>query len=160
MKNIEEYGIRVPQILYPKNMDLSSWSVIACDQYTQDKDYWKKAEENARRKAEEDKKKADEAARKKAEEDRKKAEQTAKQKAEEEKALVAKKEAKEKALAERKAAAAIVEDKRKALAEAQKAYRDELSKFCDKYGAYHYTVKGGDDSIFDLFNRFFDDLWF
>lgn len=48
MKNIEEYGIRVPQILYPKNMDLSSWSVIACDQYTQDKDYWKKAEENAK----------------------------------------------------------------------------------------------------------------
>lgn len=87
-------------------------------------------------------------------------EKVAAKKAEEEKALVAKKEAKEKALAERKAAAAIVEDKRKALAEAQKAYREELSKFCDKYGAYHYTVKGGDDSIFDLFNRFFDDLWF
>ena len=87
-------------------------------------------------------------------------EQIAAKKAAEEKALVAKKEAKEKALAERKAAAAVVEEKRKTLVEAQKAYREELSKFCDKYGAYHYTVKGGDDSIFDLFNRFFDDLWF
>ena len=87
-------------------------------------------------------------------------EQITAKKAAEEKALVAKKEAKEKALAERKAAAAVVEEKRKTLMEAQKAYREELSKFCDKYGAYHYTVKGGDDSIFDLFNRFFDDLWF
>ena len=46
MKTLEEYGIKVPQILLPKNIDLSSWSVIACDQYTQDLDYWKRAEEN------------------------------------------------------------------------------------------------------------------
>jgi uncharacterized protein (DUF1015 family) len=44
MKKIEEYGIRVPEILLPKNIDVKSWSVIACDQYTQDLDYWKKAE--------------------------------------------------------------------------------------------------------------------
>ncbi len=44
MKKIEDFGIRVPEILLPKNIDVSSWSVIACDQYTQDLDYWKKAE--------------------------------------------------------------------------------------------------------------------
>ena len=42
MKKIEEYGIRVPEILLPKNIDVKSWSVIACDQYTQDLDYWKR----------------------------------------------------------------------------------------------------------------------
>ena len=44
MKKIEDFGIRVPEILLPKNIDVSSWSVIACDQYTQDLDYWKRAE--------------------------------------------------------------------------------------------------------------------
>ena len=44
MKKIEEFGLRVPEILLPANVDLSKWSVIACDQYTQDLDYWKKAE--------------------------------------------------------------------------------------------------------------------
>ena len=44
MKKIEEFGIRVPEILLPENIDVKSWSVIACDQYTQDLDYWKKAE--------------------------------------------------------------------------------------------------------------------
>lgn len=47
MKNIEDFGMKVPEILLPKNIDLSTWSVIACDQYTQDKDYWKRAEEKA-----------------------------------------------------------------------------------------------------------------
>ncbi len=47
MKKLEEFGIKIPEILLPKNIDLSSWSVIACDQYTQDKEYWRKAEENA-----------------------------------------------------------------------------------------------------------------
>ncbi len=47
MKNIEEFGLRVPEILLPSKIDLASWSVIACDQYTQDKEYWKKAEETA-----------------------------------------------------------------------------------------------------------------
>ena len=46
MKKIEDFGIRVPEILLPKNIDVKSWSVIACDQYTQDLDYWKKAEAN------------------------------------------------------------------------------------------------------------------
>ncbi len=47
MKTIKELGLRIPEILLPKNINLKTWSVIACDQYTQDKDYWKKAEETA-----------------------------------------------------------------------------------------------------------------
>ncbi len=43
MKNFENLGIAIPQILLPKNIDLTSWSVIACDQYTQDRAYWEKA---------------------------------------------------------------------------------------------------------------------
>ena len=44
MKKLEDFGMKVPEILLPANVDLSKWSVIACDQYTQDLDYWKKAE--------------------------------------------------------------------------------------------------------------------
>ena len=44
MKTLKELGLRVPEILLPANTDLNKWSVIACDQYTQDKEYWKKAE--------------------------------------------------------------------------------------------------------------------
>lgn len=47
MKKLEDLGLRIPEILLPKNIDLSTWSVIACDQYTQDKDYWKNVEEKA-----------------------------------------------------------------------------------------------------------------
>ncbi|WP_191017736.1 DUF1015 domain-containing protein [Treponema zioleckii] len=47
MKTFEKYGVQIPEILLPKSVDLSTWSVIACDQYTQDKDYWKKAAEIA-----------------------------------------------------------------------------------------------------------------
>lgn len=78
----------------------------------------------------------------------------------EEKALMEVKAKKEAAIAERKVAAEGVETKRQALLEAQKAYRDELAKFCEKYGAYHYTVKQGDQSVFDLFDTFFDNFWF
>jgi BioD-like phosphotransacetylase family protein len=74
----------------------------------------------------------------------------------EQKALVAKKEA---AIAERKAAAEVVENKRQALISAQKEYREELSKFCDKFGAYHYTIKGNGDSIFSLFDDLFNSFW-
>ncbi len=47
MKTFSKFGVQIPEILLPKNIDLTTWSVIACDQYTQDKDYWKKAEETA-----------------------------------------------------------------------------------------------------------------
>ncbi|MBR5646438.1 MAG: DUF1015 domain-containing protein [Treponema sp.] len=47
MKQLNELGLQIPQILLPKNLDIKTWSVIACDQYTQDEDYWKKAEQTA-----------------------------------------------------------------------------------------------------------------
>ncbi|MGN0818946.1 MAG: DUF1015 domain-containing protein [Christensenellaceae bacterium] len=38
--------LKVPQILLPKkNVDLKKWSVIACDQFTSDKTYWKTLED-------------------------------------------------------------------------------------------------------------------
>ncbi len=43
MKTFDKYGTAIPQILLPKNIDLRSWSVIACDQYTQDRAYWENA---------------------------------------------------------------------------------------------------------------------
>lgn len=81
-------------------------------------------------------------------------------KAAKEKALVERKAKNEAMVAERKTAAAKVEEKRQALIEAQKAYKEELSKFCSEYGAYHYTIKGGEDSWFNLFDNFFDNFWF
>lgn len=38
--------IRIPQILLPNVKDMTKWSVIACDQFTSDKGYWKKLEED------------------------------------------------------------------------------------------------------------------
>ena len=67
---------------------------------------------------------------------------------------------KEAAIAERKEAASKVEEKRQALIAAQKAFQEELTKFCDKYGAYHYTVKNGDESWLNLFDDFFKNFWF
>ena len=31
-------------ILLPKNADMTKWSVVACDQYTSEPDYWKDVE--------------------------------------------------------------------------------------------------------------------
>lgn len=36
--------IRIPQILLPNVKDMSKWAVIACDQFTSDRSYWKKLE--------------------------------------------------------------------------------------------------------------------
>ena len=47
MKRFEKFGVEIPHILLPKQIDLNSWSVIACDQYTQDRAYWEKASEIA-----------------------------------------------------------------------------------------------------------------
>ena len=39
-------GIMVPEILMPaKNVDLTKWACVACDQYTSQPDYWNKCEE-------------------------------------------------------------------------------------------------------------------
>ena len=38
--------VRLPKLLMPNDsVDLSKWSVIACDQYTSQPDYWQKADE-------------------------------------------------------------------------------------------------------------------
>ncbi|MDR1178542.1 MAG: DUF1015 domain-containing protein [Spirochaetaceae bacterium] len=38
-------AIHIPEILIPRqDIELSSWSVIACDQFTQDRDYWRQVE--------------------------------------------------------------------------------------------------------------------
>lgn len=48
MRTISELGFAVPDILIPqKGTDLEKWAVIACDQYTSEPEYWKKAEEKA-----------------------------------------------------------------------------------------------------------------
>lgn len=44
MKTYNNLGVAVPTILLPHNIDISTWSVIACDQYTQDGDYWQNVE--------------------------------------------------------------------------------------------------------------------
>ncbi len=39
--NFEKIGLQVPEILLPnKDVDLHKWSVVACDQYTSQADYW------------------------------------------------------------------------------------------------------------------------
>lgn len=49
MKNFAKYGMNIPKILLPnENKDMKAWSVIACDQYTQDREYWEKAGEVAK----------------------------------------------------------------------------------------------------------------
>ena len=41
MKTLGELGVKIPKILLPKNLDIKTWATIACDQYTQDRQYWK-----------------------------------------------------------------------------------------------------------------------
>lgn len=36
---------KAADIMLPKNVDFSKWSVVACDQYSSEPEYWKKAEE-------------------------------------------------------------------------------------------------------------------
>lgn len=39
--SLTRFALELPKILLPKqDIDLSLWSVIACDQYTQDREYW------------------------------------------------------------------------------------------------------------------------
>ena len=43
MNSLKKYGIQMPHLLLPNNsIDLEKWAVIACDQYTQDTEYWEK----------------------------------------------------------------------------------------------------------------------
>jgi len=41
---LEKVGIAIPEILLPR-AELKQWAVIACDQFTQDRAYWRKAAE-------------------------------------------------------------------------------------------------------------------
>lgn len=43
--SLEELGFLPADILLPKNKDLYRWSVIACDQYTSEPDYWEKVKD-------------------------------------------------------------------------------------------------------------------
>lgn len=39
--NLDKIGLHIPEILLPnKSTDLTKWSVVACDQYTSQADYW------------------------------------------------------------------------------------------------------------------------
>ena len=42
MNNFEQFGIKIPTALLPdqEKTDIEKWSVIACDQFTSNKDYW------------------------------------------------------------------------------------------------------------------------
>jgi len=47
-EKLRKHALSVPEILLPNSMiDLAKWAVIACDQYTQDRDYWKNIEQLA-----------------------------------------------------------------------------------------------------------------
>lgn len=49
MNIFEKSALQIPDILLPnKNIELTAWSVIACDQYTQDTEYWQKAADIAK----------------------------------------------------------------------------------------------------------------
>jgi len=40
MKVYEKIGLAVPKIMLPVNIDMEKWAVVACDQFTSEKDYW------------------------------------------------------------------------------------------------------------------------
>ncbi len=45
----EMIGVQVPKILLPKaGSDMRKWAVIACDQYTSDRNYWQRLEEQTK----------------------------------------------------------------------------------------------------------------
>ena len=47
-ENLMQNGICVPEILLPKDTPISKWAVIACDQYTQDREYWQRIKDNTK----------------------------------------------------------------------------------------------------------------
>ncbi|MDR2842934.1 MAG: DUF1015 domain-containing protein [Spirochaetaceae bacterium] len=43
---LSEFAVCIPEVILPaKNVDIEKWSVVACDQWTQDKDYWDSVED-------------------------------------------------------------------------------------------------------------------
>lgn len=46
--NFDKIGLQIPEILLPnKDIDLNKWSVVACDQYTSQADYWTQVKNTA-----------------------------------------------------------------------------------------------------------------
>lgn len=46
---LETLGVALPEILVPQDgVDIRSWSVIACDQYTSEPEYWEKVAQNTK----------------------------------------------------------------------------------------------------------------
>jgi hypothetical protein len=42
--SLEALGVRVPEVLLPSpGVDLARWAVVACDQYSSEREYWRKA---------------------------------------------------------------------------------------------------------------------
>lgn len=79
------------------------------------------------------------------------------EKIQKERELALAKEKKEKEIAERKAMAEEVDVARKALNEAQKAYKEKLDAFIDKYHTYHFSTSNPEEipTLFDIFDRIF-----
>lgn len=47
LNDLKRLGIQIPNVLLPKEgTDLTCWSVVACDQYTSDRAYWDRVENN------------------------------------------------------------------------------------------------------------------
>ena len=45
-KRLEALGTGIPELLLPaEGIDLEAWAVVACDQFTQDRSYWKQVED-------------------------------------------------------------------------------------------------------------------
>lgn len=45
MKTYDKIGLAVPTIMLPKDgIDLNKWAVVACDQFTSEKEYWEKVD--------------------------------------------------------------------------------------------------------------------
>lgn len=45
--NFKKFGFVPADILVPKNIDMQKWSVVACDQYTSQPEYWQETKKNA-----------------------------------------------------------------------------------------------------------------
>src|SRR5512136_2523211 len=47
-KRLAALGARVPEVFLPaEGVDYSKWAVVACDQYSSEREYWKRAQEAA-----------------------------------------------------------------------------------------------------------------
>lgn len=45
LENLDELGVKIPEISLPAAaIDIEKWAVVACDQWTQDRDYWHRVE--------------------------------------------------------------------------------------------------------------------